>query len=82
MDNASSYSFSFGEIDSIVNHHSGMYNRAPWNEYEFSEFMLGDGRTFIVTCLLLDLETIGEKFEGRKLIKKNHFIASLPFNDI
>jgi hypothetical protein len=78
IDRTNSYSFRVDEIDSIINHRSGLHNRAPWNEYEFTEFKLRDGKKFIVTCLLLDLGTISEKFPEKILIKKNHFIASLP----
>lgn len=72
-----SYSFSIDDIDSITNHHSGLHNRTPWNDYEFSVIRLKNGKEFIITCLLLDLKTIIDKFPSKTLIKKNHFIASL-----
>lgn len=76
-DKTASYSFSIDDIDSITNHHSGLYNRTPWNDYEFSVIRLKNGKEFIITCLLLGLETIIDKFPSKILIKKNHFIASL-----
>lgn len=78
MAGAGSYHFSTDEIDSIINHHSGLHNLTPWNEYEFTEFYLRDGRKIIVTCLLLDLNTISEKFPEQILTRQNHFIANLP----
>jgi hypothetical protein len=72
------YTFNIDEIESITNYHSGLHNRAPWNEYEFTIFKLTDGNEFVVTCLLLDLQTIKEKFPERILILKNRFIAMLP----
>jgi hypothetical protein len=76
-DKNGSYLFNNDEIDSITNHHSGLNNRTPWNDYEFSVFRLKNDREFTITCLLMDLETINEIFPGKPLIKKNHFIASL-----
>jgi hypothetical protein len=76
-DNTDSYSFSNDDIDSITNHHSGLHNRTPWNDYGFSVFRLKNGKEFIITCLLLDWETIIDKFPTKSLIQKSYFIATL-----
>ncbi len=77
IDKMNTFSFSMDDIDSITNHHSGLNNRTPWNDYEFSVFRLKNGKEFIITCLLLDLETIIDTFPNKIVIKKNHFIATL-----
>lgn len=64
-------------IEEIINYQSGLNNLTPWNNYEFSVFKLKNGKTFIVTCLLLDIDIIIERFQTPKLIKKSYFIASL-----
>ncbi len=71
------YSFSENDIDSITNHHSGLNNLTPWNGYEFSVFKLKDGKELIITCLLMDLDTIIDLFSCDIVMKKNHFYASL-----
>lgn len=73
-----SYSFIIDDIDSITNHQSGIGgNRTPWNDYEFSVIRLKNGKVFIITCLLMNFQTIINVFPNKKIIRKNHFIASL-----
>lgn len=71
------YSFNKDDIVSITNHHSGLNNRTPWNDYEFSVFKFKNGKEFIITCLILDLQTIIDTFPNSLIVKKNHFIATL-----
>ncbi len=72
-----SFSFKIDDIESITNHHSGLRNRTPWNDYEYSVFRLKNGEEVTITCLLMDLEKIIDKFPNKILIKENHFIATL-----
>jgi len=71
------YSFRKEDIESITNHQSGLNNQTPWNDYEFSVFKLKNGDEVIITCLLLDFDTIIKRFPDTFLIRKKHFIASL-----
>lgn len=65
------------DIETIINYQSGLNNKTPWNNYEFSVFKLKNGQIFIFSCLLLDINTIIDKFQEQRLIRKKYFIASL-----
>jgi hypothetical protein len=77
IDNNGTYSFALDQIVSITNIHSGLNNRTPWNDYNFSIFKLKNGQEMILTCLILDLDDIVDIFPSRLLIKKNYYISTL-----
>lgn len=75
--NSNINTFSFGELDGIINIHSGLQNKTPWNEYNFSIFKLKNGQKFIITCLILDLDEIEKLFPEEVIVKRNVFYSSL-----
>jgi len=77
IDDSGSFSFTIDDIENITNHHSGLHNRTPWNDYEFSVFKLKNGAKLVVTCLLLDIDKIEAIFPRDIIIRKNHFISTL-----
>lgn len=74
-------SFCLNELDCIINIHSGLQNRTPWNEYNFSIFKLKNGQKFIITCLILDLDEIEKLFPKEIIVKKNVFYSSLKIKN-
>jgi hypothetical protein len=71
------YKFKIQDIDSIINYHSGLSNRTPWNDYNFTVFKFRNGQEFIITCLILDLDLIVDSFPGNLIVKKNVFYSTL-----
>jgi hypothetical protein len=74
-------SFCLDELDCIINIHSGLQNRTPWNEYNFSIFKLKNGQKFTITCLILDLEEIEKYFPKEVILKRNVFYTSFKIKN-
>ncbi len=74
-------SFCLNELDCIINVHSGLQNRTPWNDYNFSIFKLKNGAEYSVTCLILDLNEIEKLFPKEVIVKKNVFYSSLKIHN-
>jgi hypothetical protein len=65
------------DIESITIHHSGLNNRTPWNDYEYSVFKFNNERKFTITCLSINSEQLKAHFPDVEMIHKYHFVASL-----
>lgn len=65
------------EIEEIININSRYFGRSPWDEYEYFLFRFKDGGNFVLTCLLVDIETINEIFPEQNIIRKSYFAAFL-----
>lgn len=79
--NLSFNSFSLDEIDCIINIHSGLQNKTPWNDYNFSIFKLKNGAHYPVTCLIIDLDEIEKLFPKEFIVKRNVFYSSLKIKN-
>ena len=68
--------FKINDINRIININSN-HTRGPWQYYEYYLFLLNNGESCTLTCLLLNKKTINKIFNNNLIIEDKYLAAFL-----